>query len=630
MNATPESLPDPTDETVDKPVESPAPKPARKRRVAAATDAAAPAAEPAGESETPAPKPKRAPRKKVVAASAEAVDAAPAPAVAVEAPPAAERMPAAEPPREAAVVESAVAPAVAPAPEAAPGETTAADDADAGHGDADGDDERRGRRRNRRDRRRGERPEGSPDPAAAVAERSGELFAEVLAGTFDSEAEAPAEEAAPVAEPPAAEPDAAAEPHKRVLAADPDAPKLQKVLAQSGIGSRRDMEELITEGRITVNGEPAHVGQRISFGDRIALDGKPVKVRIQPPPPRVIAYHKPVGEVVTHDDPQQRPTVFRRLPRLQQGKWQSVGRLDINTEGLLLFTTSGELANQLMHPRFGVEREYAVRVLGTLTEEQREQLLEGVEIEGQQASFRSIVDGGGEGVNHWYRVVITEGRNREVRKLFDAVGLTVSRLIRIRYGNVVLPRGLKRGVWVDLPEGDVRAIRRLAQGPRDGQGQNRGNEPQRQKPRNERQAGRPDRPDRGDRNRNAPPPREPGFEDEDDFDIDPARIPNPLEQTFDKRFVQNPRTGVGGRGFSRGGGGFGPGGSSPAQGGGQKKGGPKQPDPMQTSVGYIGGDAFHRKNRGGRGGNRGGGGGGGFGGFGGGGGGGGGGRRGGR
>lgn len=644
MNATPESLPDPTEETVDKPVESPAPKPARKRRVAAATDAAAPAAEPTGESVPPAPKPKRAPRKKVVAASAEAADAASAPATAIEAAPVAERLPAAEPPREAPVVEAAVTPAVAPEPETTPGEATAAGDGDAAHGDAGeageageagGDDERRGRRRNRRDRRRGERPEGSPDPAAAVAERSGELFAEVLAGTFDSEAEAPAGEAAPAAEPPAAESDAAAEPHKRVLAADPDAPKLQKVLAQSGIGSRRDMEELITEGRITVNGEPAHVGQRISFGDRIALDGKPVKVRIQPPPPRVIAYHKPVGEVVTHDDPQQRPTVFRRLPRLQQGKWQSVGRLDINTEGLLLFTTSGELANQLMHPRFGVEREYAVRVLGTLTEDQREQLLEGVEIEGQQASFRSIVDGGGEGVNHWYRVVITEGRNREVRKLFDAVGLTVSRLIRIRYGNVVLPRGLKRGVWVDLPEGDVRAIRRLAQGPRDPQPQQqRGNE-QRQKPRNERQAGRPERPER---NRNAPPsprdlrePREPGFEDDEDFDIDPARIPNPLEQTFDKRFVQNPRTGVGGRGFSRGGGGFGPGGSSPAQGGGQKKGGPKQPDPMQTSVGYIGGDAFHRKNRGGRGGNRGGGGGGGFGGFGGGtGGGGGGGRRGGR
>ena len=189
-----------------------------------------------------------------------------------------------------------------------------------------------------------------------------------------------------------------------------------------------------------------------------------MRLRIVPPPARIIAYHKPAGEIVTHDDPQHRPTVFRRLPRLQQGKWQSVGRLDINTEGLLLFTTSGGLANQLMHPRFGVEREYAVRVMGHLDDEARAKLLEGVEIDGQRAAFKSIVNGGGEGLNEWYRVVITEGRNREVRKLFDAVGLTVSRLIRIRYGTVVLPHGLKRGVWVDLDENDVRAIRRLASG----------------------------------------------------------------------------------------------------------------------------------------------------------------------
>ena len=169
-----------------------------------------------------------------------------------------------------------------------------------------------------------------------------------------------------------------------------------------------------------------HTGQRISFGDRIAVAGKLIKVRIAPLPARVLAYHKVVGEVVTHDDPQHRPTVFRRLPRLPQGKWQSVGRLDINTEGLLLFTNSGELANQLMHPRFGVEREYAVRVLGSLDSEQRQKLLDGVEIDGQRAQFKSIEDGGGEGVNRWYRVVITEGRNREVRKLFDKVGLGVS------------------------------------------------------------------------------------------------------------------------------------------------------------------------------------------------------------
>ena len=286
---------------------------------------------------------------------------------------------------------------------------------------------------------------------------AGEVFAKVLAGDFDTDAEAPVEteEAA----------------SKRVLAAEPDAPKLHKVLAQAGIGSRRDMEDLIVEGRIKVNGEPAHTGQRISFGDRIEVDGKPVRVRIVPPPARILAYHKPAGEIVTNDDPEHRPTVFRRLPRLHQGKWQSVGRLDINTEGLLLFTNSGGLANQLMHPRFGVEREYAVRVMGTLGDAERAQLLEGVEVDGQRAAFKSIVNGGGEGLNTWYRVVITEGRNREVRKLFEAVGLTVSRLIRIRYGTVVLPLGLKRGVWVDLDEADVRSIRRLANPQGDGAAQ---------------------------------------------------------------------------------------------------------------------------------------------------------------
>jgi 23S rRNA pseudouridine2605 synthase len=316
----------------------------------------------------------------------------------------------------------------------------------------------RGRRHDRRNRQRSEfndgggPNEGAPQSDPAVPVQAGELFAHVLSGEFDTSGESPPE---PVEED-------SAEDNKRVLLPEPDAPKLHKVLAQSGVGSRRDMEDLITEGHVTVNGQVAHVGQRVSFGDLVKIKGKPVRVRIVPPPPRIIAYHKPVGEIVTHDDPENRPTVFRRLPRLQQGKWQSVGRLDINTEGLLLFTNSGELANQLMHPRFGIEREYAVRLLGTLTSENKASLLAGVEVDGQQASFRSIAEGGGEGVNHWYRVVITEGRNREVRKLFDTVGLTVSRLIRIRYGTVVLPLGLKRGVWVDLEEDDVHAIGRLA------------------------------------------------------------------------------------------------------------------------------------------------------------------------
>ncbi len=338
--------------------------------------------------------------------------------------------------------------------------------------------------------------------------------------------------------------------HRRVLAPDPDAPKLHKVLAQSGLGSRRDLEAMIEAGRVTVNGEVAHTGQRISHGDRVQIDGKPARIRLRQGRPRVLAYHKPVGEVVTHDDPQQRPTVFRRLPRLPQGKWQSVGRLDLNTEGLLLFTNSGELANQLMHPRFGVEREYAVRVLGRLDEESRERLVQGVEIEGQTAAFISIEDGGGEGVNHWYRVVLNEGRNREVRRLFDAVGLTVSRLIRIRYGCVVLPRGLKRGAWVDLDERDVVQLQQLTgvrgrsndrgRGQsRDGQsrdGQSRDGKPrdgvQAKGPR-ERGAGRgPDRsadrmPDRPPQDR--PPRRERRERSEE------GPIPNPLQQTYDKR-----------------------------------------------------------------------------------------------
>lgn len=459
-----------------------------------------------------------------------------------------------------------------------------------------------------------------------------DVFASVLAGEFDGAEDGAGDD----------QPVEAAVADKRVLLPDVDAPKLHKVLAQSGIGSRRDMEQAIEDGRVTVNGEKAHTGMRVSFGDRVALDGKPVRIRIAPPPPRVIAYHKPVGEVVTLDDPQQRPTVFRKLPRLMQGKWQSVGRLDMNTEGLLLFTTSGDLANKLMHPRFGVEREYAVRVLGTLEKEARERLLQGVEIEGQTAAFKSIEDGGGEGVNRWYRVVITEGRNREVRKLFDAIGLTVSRLIRIRYGCVVLPRGLKRGVWVDLSEDDTKALRSLTAGQErperterperaerdDGRGgarnsrgprrddsrpprAERAERPEPRAERSERLAeggARPDRVDghkpvrkdkpvRRERNENAPreqgdPMRIPNplqqtFDrravqdrrprrSEDDLENGP--IPNPLEQTYDKRFVQGNKSLVGGKG-----------------GRGGSKGGPRQPDPMQTSVGYLGGDAFVRK-----------------------------------
>jgi len=640
-----------------------APKPARKRRTvkadaeASAESAAEAPAQPPVEAEPPVKAPRKRAKKVEAAAEPSMPVQAELPMVAPDAVPATE-LPAVKQ-AQPAVADAADDDAPRARAQEAAAEPVAQDGAsfdDAAvsseTSSADGDDasgERSSRRRNRRDRRRGRGEAGGAEEGADQAQARaasadegeddedapgseptpnlppadvGEVFQQVMSGEFDVDGET-AEE--PV-------------PHKRVLLPEPDAPKLHKVLAQSGIGSRRDMEQAIIDGKVSVNGQTAHVGQRISFGDRVAIDGKPVKVRILPPPPRIIAYHKPVGEVVTNDDPQHRPTVFRRLPRLQQGKWQSVGRLDLNTEGLLLFTNSGELANQLMHPRFGVEREYAVRVLGKLDEDSKAELLEGVTVDGQTASFRSIEDGGGEGANHWYRVVITEGRNREVRKLFDEVGLTVSRLIRIRYGTVVLPRGLKRGVWVDLGQDDVRAIRQLAGG---GQGQGQGQGRDDRGGRNNRnKRDRNDRGQRNDRNERGPRPNnnqrganrpqdpmraDPGRDrDRDDFDgdeeIDHSRIPNPLEQTFDKRFVQNPRSAVGGRGFKSGAGGFGAGGSGHNPPSGGKKGGPREPDPLQTSVGYIGADAFHRKgNRGGGRGGRGGGGGGGFGGGGGGG-----------
>ena len=287
----------------------------------------------------------------------------------------------------------------------------------------------------------------TPEPKPLVAD--GISFEEVLSGEFDAQANVP--EPADT---------------KRVLAPQADSPKLHKVLAQAGMGSRLEMEKLILEGRISVNGEPAHVGQRIQLGDSIKVNGKPVRVRLTPMPPRVLAYHKPAGEVVTHDDPQNRPTVFRRLPRVYQGKWQSVGRLDLNTEGLLLLTNAGELANQLMHPRFGLEREYAVRVLGALSNEEKARLLGGVNLADGPAQFKSIEDGGGDGANCWYRVTIAEGRNREVRRMFEAVGHAVSRLIRIRYGSMLLPKGLKRGAWIELSEADIALLTRASSGER--------------------------------------------------------------------------------------------------------------------------------------------------------------------
>ena len=374
-------------------------------------------------------------------------------------------------------------------------------------------------------------PVPSPEsdaPAAPVAQEAS-LFDQVVSGEFDALDE--------VAE---------AVPHKRILTPMAETPKLHKILAQAGMGSRLEMEQLILEGRISVNNEPAHVGQRIQFGDQIKVNGRPIRFRIDPPPPRVIAYHKPVGEVVTHDDPQNRPTVFRRLPKLHQGKWQSVGRLDLNTEGLLLFTSSGELANKLMHPRFGLVREYAVRVLGSLSKEEKQTLLDGVRLDDGMAQFGSIEAGGGEGSNCWYRVTISEGRNREVRRMLEAVGHAVSRLIRIRYGAMVLPRGLKRGAWMELDESDIDALVRAA----GSAGEGNDGVARERSPEGERRAPAP----RGPGNRRGGPPAPRGGQ---------RRAPD--------RAAPGPA-------------------AKPA-------GTSVQPDPLKTSVGYIGADSLSRQRK---------------------------------
>ncbi len=231
--------------------------------------------------------------------------------------------------------------------------------------------------------------------------------------------------------------------------------KLHKALATAGLGSRREMEQLIGEGRVSINGLTAKVGDRVKPGDLVKINGKLVRLTWKKQMPRVLVYHKPEGEIVSRDDPEGRPSVFAGLPGVRGGRWVSVGRLDINTEGLLIFTTSGELANRLSHPRYEVEREYAVRVLGEVTEEQMERLREGIELEDGLARVEDIAPAGGEGANQWYRLVIREGRNREVRRLMEALGLTVSRLIRVRFGPVAMPARLKRGMTLDMPEEEV-------------------------------------------------------------------------------------------------------------------------------------------------------------------------------
>jgi len=234
--------------------------------------------------------------------------------------------------------------------------------------------------------------------------------------------------------------------------------KLQKALAQTGLGSRRDMEELVRAGRVTVNGAPAAIGARVGPEDVIRVNGQAVSRTADRTPPRVLLYYKPEGEIVSRDDPGGRPSVFDRLPQPRGAKWLAVGRLDVNTSGLLILTTSGELANRMMHPRYEIEREYAVRVLGRLSPEQQALLLSGIQLDDGIARCVAVHDQGGEGANHWYHVVIREGRNREVRRLFAALRLRVSRLMRVRFGSMNLPRNLRRGQFVELPPREVRQL----------------------------------------------------------------------------------------------------------------------------------------------------------------------------
>ena len=235
--------------------------------------------------------------------------------------------------------------------------------------------------------------------------------------------------------------------------------KLQKALAQAGLGSRRMMEEWIIAGRVSVNGELATLGMRVVDGDLVKAERRTIRISETPQAARVLLYHKPEGEIVSRDDPEKRASVFDKLPKLRGQKWIAIGRLDFNTSGLLIFTTSGELANRLMHPRFEVEREYAVRVQGKLTEAQMERVLkQGVELEDGLVKFEMIEDQGGEGFNHWYRVMLKEGRNRVVRRTFEALKLPVSRLMRIRFGIINLPPRLKRGMCAELEVAEVTQV----------------------------------------------------------------------------------------------------------------------------------------------------------------------------
>jgi 23S rRNA pseudouridine2605 synthase len=238
--------------------------------------------------------------------------------------------------------------------------------------------------------------------------------------------------------------------------------KLQKVLARAGIGSRRENEQLISDGRASVDGKVAKLGDRVEENQLLRVDGHIVKTEsAEETVCRVLTYHKPEGELCTRKDPEGRPTVFNRLPRLKNGRWIAVGRLDVNTSGLLIFTTDGELANRLMHPKFEVEREYACRVFGEVTEANLRNVRKGVELEDGPAKFKSVKATGGEGINRWFNVILTSGRNREVRRLWESQEVKVSRLIRVRYGEILLEKHLPQGGWAELTLKDVNYLRQM-------------------------------------------------------------------------------------------------------------------------------------------------------------------------
>ena len=239
--------------------------------------------------------------------------------------------------------------------------------------------------------------------------------------------------------------------------------RLQKVLANAGVASRREVERMIGDGRIRVNDQVAVLGDRVEVDAKIELDGRIIGIKrlAGPESRRIIIYNKPEGELVTRNDPEGRATIFQRLPKLKQGRWIAIGRLDINTSGLLLLTTDGELANRLMHPNQAIEREYAVRVLGKVEEEGLKQLTAGIELEDGPARFEEVVESGGTGANRWFHVVIVEGRQREVRRLWEAIGSQVSRLKRVRFGCVILDSSVQAGRNRDLTEKETKALLEL-------------------------------------------------------------------------------------------------------------------------------------------------------------------------